>query len=106
MNVLVYSGPGTTSESVKHCIDSLRLHLSKYYAVLPVNETVLLDEPWMRKTSLLVIPGGTELSYCQVLNGYGNRKIRSYVTKGGKFMGFGAGVITLHQDVSLMSVGH
>jgi len=91
MNVLVYSGPGTTSESVKHCIDSLRLHLSKYYAVLPVNETVLLDEPWMRKTSLLVIPGGTELSYCQVLNGYGNRKIRSYVTKGGKFMGFGAG---------------
>ncbi|KAI5969261.1 BPL1 [Candida margitis] len=91
MNVLVYSGPGTTTESVKHCIDSLRIHLSKFYAVLPVNETVLLAEPWMRKTSMLVIPGGDDLSYCRVLNGAGNRKIKRYVKDGGKFMGFGAG---------------
>lgn len=91
MNVLVYSGPGTTTESVKHCIDSLRFHLSKYYAVLAVNETVLLNEPWMRKTSLLVVPGGADLPYCQVLNGVGNRKIRKFVKDGGKFMGFCAG---------------
>lgn len=96
MNVLVYSGPGTTIEGVKHCIDSLRLHLSKYYAVVPTNETVLLNEPWMRKTSMLVIPGGEEgrgadLALCQVLNGYGNFKIKKFVKNGGKFMGFGAG---------------
>ncbi|KAG5421308.1 BPL1 [Candida metapsilosis] len=93
MNVLVYSGPGTTIEGVKQCIDSLRLHLSKYYAVLSANETVLLTEPWMRKTSMLVIPGegGADLTYCQVLNGYGNFKIKKYVKNGGKFMGFGAG---------------
>ncbi|KAI5961960.1 BPL1 [Candida theae] len=91
MNVLVYSGPGTTTESVKHCLDSLRLHLSKYYAVLPVSETVLLTEPWMRKTSMLVIPGGADLPYCQSLNGEGNRRIKKYVKDGGKFIGFCAG---------------
>ncbi|KAI5963932.1 hypothetical protein CANMA_003529 [Candida margitis] len=91
MNVLVYSGPGTTTESVKHCLDSLRLHLSKYYAVLPVSDTVLLTEPWMRKTSMLVIPGGADLPYCQLLNGDGNRKIKKYVKDGGKFIGFCAG---------------
>lgn len=91
MNVLVYSGPGTTTESVKHCLESLRLHLSKYYAVLPVSDTVLLTEPWMRKTSMLVIPGGADLPYCQLLNGEGNRRIKKYVKDGGKFMGFCAG---------------
>ncbi|KAG5420893.1 BPL1 [Candida metapsilosis] len=91
MNVLVYSGPGTTTESVKHCLDSLRLHLSKYYAVLPVSETVLLTEPWMRKTSMLVIPGGADLPYCQSLNGEGNRRIKKYVKDGGRFIGFCAG---------------
>ncbi|KAI5957349.1 BPL1 [Candida jiufengensis] len=91
MNVLVYSGPGTTTESVKHCLESLRLHLANYYAVLPVNETVLLTEPWMRKTSMLVIPGGADLPYCNVLNGEGNRRITKYVKNGGRYMGFCAG---------------
>ncbi|EGW33670.1 uncharacterized protein SPAPADRAFT_48797 [Spathaspora passalidarum NRRL Y-27907] len=91
MNVLVYSGPGTTTESVKHCVESLRFHLSSYYAVLPVSESVILNEPWMRKTSLLVMPGGADLPYCNVLNGNGNRKIASYVKQGGAYLGFCAG---------------
>ncbi|KAL1574177.1 biotin-protein ligase [Candida albicans P57072] len=91
MNVLVYSGPGTTTEGVKHCLETLRLHLGSYYAVLPVNETVLLNEPWMRKTSLLVIPGGADLPYCNVLDGNGTRKISKYVKQGGKFLGLCAG---------------
>ncbi|CAX40525.1 biotin: apoprotein ligase [includes: biotin-[methylmalonyl-coa-carboxytransferase] ligase (ec 6.3.4.9); biotin-[propionyl-coa-carboxylase [atp-hydrolyzing]] ligase (ec 6.3.4.10) (holocarboxylase synthetase) (hcs); biotin-[methylcrotonoyl-coa-carboxylase] ligase (ec 6.3.4.11); biotin-[acetyl-coa-carboxylase] ligase (ec 6.3.4.15)], putative [Candida dubliniensis CD36] len=91
MNVLVYSGPGTTTEGVKHCLETLRLHLASYYAVLPVNETVLLNEPWMRKTSLLVIPGGADLPYCKVLDGKGTTKISKYVKQGGRFLGFCAG---------------
>ncbi|CAK9437650.1 uncharacterized protein LODBEIA_P20280 [Lodderomyces beijingensis] len=91
MNVLVYSGPGTTVEGVKQCLESLRLHLSAYYAVIAVSETVLLTEPWMRKTSVLVIPGGADLPFCKILNGEGNKRITSYVKNGGKFMGFCAG---------------
>lgn len=91
MNVLVYSGPGTTADGVKNCLDSLRLHLASYYAVLPVNETVLLNEPWQRKTSLLVIPGGADLPYCKTFNGKGNDLILKYVKQGGKFLGICAG---------------
>ena len=91
MNVLIYSGSGTTTESVKHCLESLRLHLSPFYAVVTVNEATILNDPWMHKTSLLVIPGGADLPYCRILNGEGNRKITQYVRKGGKFLGICAG---------------
>lgn len=91
MNVLVYSGPGTTADGVKNCLDSLRLHLASYYAVLPVSETVLLNEPWQRKTALLVIPGGADLPYCKTFNGKGNELIAKYVKQGGKFLGICAG---------------
>ncbi|CUM65518.1 uncharacterized protein PRCAT00003164001 [Priceomyces carsonii] len=91
MNVLVYSSQGTTTESVKHCLESLRLHLSPYYAVIPVTESTLLNEPWIYKTSLLVMPGGADLPYCRILNGEGNRTISKFVKKGGRFMGFCAG---------------
>lgn len=91
MNVLVYSGKGTTAESVKHAIESLRLHLSPHYAVVSVSETALLNDPWMSKTAVLVIPGGADLPYCDVLNGRGNDRIRQFVRNGGKFIGFCAG---------------
>lgn len=91
MNVLVYAGPGTTTESVKHCIESLRLHLSPHYAVVTVGEKSLLNDPWQLKTKALVIPGGADLPYCQSFNGAGNKMISDYVRKGGKFLGFCAG---------------
>lgn len=91
MNVLVYSGQGTTKESVKHTIDSLRLHLSPYYAVVLVSESALLNDPWQTKTAMLVIPGGADLPYCDVLNGEGNARISQFVRRGGKFIGFCAG---------------
>lgn len=91
MNVLVYSGPGTTSESVKHCLESLRLHLSPSYAVVAVSETAILNDPWMHKTAVFVMPGGADLPMCKVLNGEGNKKISQFVKKGGKYIGFCAG---------------
>lgn len=91
MNVLVYSGRGTTKESVKHTIESLRFHLSPYYVVVMVSESALLNDPWQSKTAMLVLPGGADLPYCDVLNGRGNALISQFVRKGGKFIGFCAG---------------
>lgn len=91
MNVLVYSGRGTTTESVKHALESLRLHLSPNYAVVAVSESALLNDPWQYKTAMLVIPGGADLPYCDALNGQGNERITQFVKKGGKFIGFCAG---------------
>ncbi|KAG6031982.1 hypothetical protein E4U41_007368, partial [Claviceps citrina] len=78
LNVLVYTGTGTTSESVRQCIHSLRRLLSPNYAVIPIAESVLLREPWAPTCALLVLPGGADLGYCRVLNGEGNRRIGEF----------------------------
>ncbi|KAI1411452.1 biotin-protein ligase [Hypoxylon sp. FL1857] len=91
LNVLVYTGTGSTVESVKHAIYSLRRLLSPNYAVIPITETVLLKEPWAPTCALLVFPGGGDLGYCRVLNGEGNSIISQYVRRGGSYLGFCAG---------------
>ncbi|KAF2687260.1 class II aaRS and biotin synthetase [Lentithecium fluviatile CBS 122367] len=91
MNVLVYSGNGTTIESVRHCLYTLRRLLSPAYAVIPVTSDVLLKEPWHSSCALLVVPGGADLAYCRTFNGEGNRRISQYVNMGGSYLGFCAG---------------
>ncbi|KAJ4254421.1 biotin holocarboxylase synthetase [Fusarium torreyae] len=91
LNVLVYTGLGTTVESVRHCIWSLRRLLGPNYAVIPITETIILKEPWQSTCALLVFPGGGDLGYCQALNGEGNRRIGDYVRRGGSYLGFCAG---------------
>lgn len=106
MNVLVYSGTattpfcfltdqtagnGSTIESVRHCLYTLRRLLSPNYAVIPVTETAILKEPWTSTCALLVFPGGADMGYCRSLNGEGNRRIDQYVRRGGAYFGFCAG---------------
>ncbi|KAB8338864.1 hypothetical protein FH972_021808 [Carpinus fangiana] len=91
INVLVYAGTGSSLESVRHCIYSLRRLLSPTYAVLEVTGDTLIKEPWTQACALLVFPGGGDLGYCKTLNGAGNRRIRRYVHAGGSYIGFCAG---------------
>ncbi|KAK7747482.1 biotin holocarboxylase synthetase [Cytospora paraplurivora] len=91
LNVLVYTGTGTTVASVRQCIYSLRRLLGPNYAVIPLTESALLKEPWPPTALLLVIPGGADLNYCRVLNGPGNRIITDFVRRGGSYLGFCAG---------------
>ncbi|KAK3384661.1 biotin-protein ligase [Lasiosphaeria ovina] len=91
LNVLVYTGTGSTVESVRHCLYSLRRLLSPNYAVIPITETALLKEPWASTCALLVFPGGADLGYCRVLNGAGNTAISLFVRRGGAYLGFCAG---------------
>jgi len=65
--------------------------LTPHYAVLSVTGDVLINEPWQTTCALLVIPGGADLGYCRTLNGTGNRRIRSYVYSGGRYLGLCAG---------------
>ncbi|KAF4637844.1 hypothetical protein G7Y89_g228 [Cudoniella acicularis] len=91
MNVLVYSGNGSTIESVRHCLYTLRRLLSPNYAVIPVTEAAILKEPWTSSCALLVFPGGADLGYCRSFNGEGNRRIDQFVRRGGVYLGFCAG---------------
>ena len=109
MNVLVYSGGltktawwdnenlmkppgnGSTVESVRHCLYTLRRLLAPNYAVIPVTGDMLIKEPWTATCAALVFPGGADLGYCRTLDGDGNRRIRQFVERGGVYIGFCAG---------------
>jgi biotin--protein ligase len=85
------TGNGSTVESVRHCLYTLRRLLSPNYAVIPVNDSVIIKEPWTASCALLVFPGGADLGYCRSLNGEGNSRISQYVRRGGSYLGFCAG---------------
>ncbi|KAJ5214265.1 hypothetical protein N7449_001434 [Penicillium cf. viridicatum] len=91
LNVLVYSGNGTTVDSVRHCLYTLRRLLAHHYAVIPVTGDMLLKEPWMTTCAMLVMPGGADMGYCRTLNGAGNRRITQFVRNGGRYLGLCAG---------------
>lgn len=91
MNVLIYSGPGTTTNCVDHCLNTFRILFSPYYAVSTVNEKVLKDQPWESKTALLIIPGGADLPICSLFKGKINDRIKAFVNKGGKYIGICSG---------------
>ncbi|KAI1945323.1 biotin holocarboxylase synthetase [Ophidiomyces ophidiicola] len=91
LNVLVYSGNGTTVDSVRQCLFSLRRLLASNYAVIPVTGEMIINEPWTASCALLVMPGGADLPYCSTLNGAGNRRISQFVQRGGAYLGFCAG---------------
>ncbi|KAK6357794.1 biotin holocarboxylase synthetase [Orbilia blumenaviensis] len=91
MNVLVYSGPGTSAEAIRQSTDTLRRLLTPYYAVSPITAEALIKEPWPATCALLCVPGGADLGYCKSLNGAGTRALKQYVRRGGKYLGFCAG---------------
>ncbi|OOQ82349.1 biotin apo-protein ligase [Penicillium brasilianum] len=85
------TGTGTTVDSVRHCLYTLRRLLAPNYAVTPVTGDMLLKEPWTATCALLVIPGGADLGYGRTLNGEGNRRITQFMRRGGKYLGLCAG---------------
>lgn len=90
-NLMLSSGNGTTVESVRHCLYTLRRLLSPNYAVIPVTGDMIIKEPWQSTCAAIVFPGGADQGYCRTLNGAGNRRIRQFVEQGGKYIGFCAG---------------
>lgn len=102
-NVLVYSGPGVSSSALSHTLKTLRTILPSY-DVQCINAQVLALDLWMSSTSLLVLPGGKDLPFVDLLGAVqksssssstssrADEKIREYVQKrGGSFLGICAG---------------
>jgi biotin---protein ligase len=90
-NLMLSSGTGSTVESVRHCLYTLRRLLAPNYAVIPVTGDMLIKEPWTANCTAVVFPGGADQGYCKTLNGEGNRRIRQFVERGGLYIGFCAG---------------
>lgn len=90
-NLMLSAGNGSTVESVRHCLFTLRRLLASNYAVIPVTGDMLIKEPWTATCAAVVFPGGADQGYCNTLNGEGNRRIRQFVERGGLYIGFCAG---------------
>lgn len=91
--VLVYSGPGVSPLSLSHTILTLSLLLLPHYTVQPVSPQTLSTQPWEPSCALLVIPGGRDLPYVEELSAKTKvtRRIKEYVTEGGRYLGLCAG---------------
>lgn len=90
--VLIYNGPGTSSE----CIAKLHQRLSSSsptHTVATADHLFLADpnNKWEESAVLLVVPGGRDLFYVEHLPRPVLSRIRRYVRSGGSFLGICAG---------------
>ncbi|KAI8052146.1 biotin-protein ligase [Syncephalis plumigaleata] len=91
MNVLVYDGPGVSPHSLHQTLRTLQAVLGTRYSVQKVNATALGHEPWEPTAAMLVVPGGRDKPYQELLHPAANARIRSYVAQGGRYLGLCAG---------------
>lgn len=92
MNVLVYSGPGTSVTSVQHVLQSLKKYVGRFYDIKKIDEVALSNEPWEVGCSLLVIPGGRDVPYLESIKPAAISRIKNWVANdGGKYLGICAG---------------
>ncbi len=90
--IILYADQGVDGESLKHLVFSLEEMLgSSSYRLQKINAKTLIEDSWESQASLLIISGGRDIFYHSLLNGKGTDKIRSFVEKGGKYLGICAG---------------
>eukprot|EP00761_Pharyngomonas_kirbyi_P003470 gb/GECH01003474.1/.p1 GENE.gb/GECH01003474.1/~~gb/GECH01003474.1/.p1 ORF type:complete len:286 (+),score=72.54 gb/GECH01003474.1/:1-858(+) len=91
--VLVYQDEGTDKLSVNSLCHEIEEDLdTAYYSVETVSSDYLLSGVrWEDETEMLVLPGGADRMFEEKLKGSGNRRIRTFVERGGKYLGVGAG---------------
>ncbi|EGF98825.1 uncharacterized protein MELLADRAFT_69028 [Melampsora larici-populina 98AG31] len=92
MNVLVYSGPGTSSAAVALTRKSLKRLLSNGYDVMLAPAQMVIEQPWTDSSSLFVMPDGEHSEIAKGLGPSGIDRIRQWVFDGGGiYLGIGNG---------------
>ena len=90
-DIYIYEDEGVSPESLNHTLIFFKNIASRFYNVNTLSADALIKQKWQPNTALLVIPGGADLPYTRKLNGIGNKIIKAYVNRGGKFLGICAG---------------
>lgn len=90
--ILIYHDEGACIQSVQ----SLRFALEQeglftQYKLHLADRKTLKSPDWLKKTALLIMPGGRDRPYQQALQGEANENIRLFVEKGGRYLGICAG---------------
>ncbi len=89
--ILVYLDEGVSSNSFEQLFRALQSELASSYTIRAVDHRTLITANWEEETALLAIPGGRDLPYQAALEGTGNRRIATYVSQGGRYLGICAG---------------
>ena len=89
--IAVYFDAGVSPGAFLQLQIALSQPFIAHYPIEVVNRHFFLSAGWEDATSLLIFPGGRDLPYHFALQGEANARIRSYVEKGGRFLGLCAG---------------
>jgi biotin---protein ligase len=90
MKIAIYLDEGVSNGSFQkltHAFERILGHAS----IEAVNHQFFLRKNWEQNIALLAFPGGRDLPYHSLLAGRANRRIRTYVENGGKYLGICAG---------------
>ena len=85
---VVYADRGAGTRSVATLVTTLREH---GLTVRTIRAEEVVAGGWETECDLFAMPGGADQPYCALLNGPGNDRIRSFVARGGRFIGICAG---------------
>jgi len=89
--IYLYNGPGTSEESVLHTEFTIRTLVDQKYKITKIGPVEVARGEWVQNAAMFIIPGGADIPYSKHLKLGGNQQIKSYVEKGGAFLGFCAG---------------
>ncbi len=90
--ILLYLDRGVDGAAARFTYRSLKMEVDpSVYAIQRVDHTYLVSKEWETDTTLLVIPGGQDVQYDQLLGGAANRRISAFVKEGGSYFGICAG---------------
>lgn len=98
MTVFIYSGKGVSHFSLQETLMTFQKLLPKT-EVKTINSQGIRDGHWQQEASLLIVPGGRDIPYDRHLSGTGTDSIRSFVEKGGAFIGICAGAYFASKEV-------
>lgn len=98
ITVWVYEDKGASALSVQSLLATLQQKLPKNLTIAvqtlsskDIINNVLNNKLNHETKSILVMPGGADLPYCQQLNGVGNENIRQFISNGNIYIGICAG---------------
>jgi len=88
--ILIYEDEGVSANSLQRLF-GVCMELMPHYSIQRATHRTFFIHGWEDSTSLLIFPGGRDLAYHHKLKGEGNARIRSFVHRGGRFLGVCAG---------------
>jgi biotin--protein ligase len=88
--VYIYNDCGVCEEGVRHFYGACEWS-SVPFTLKTITADEVIRADWCSDAVAFIMPGGADLPYGEKLNGAGNAVIRSYVEKGGAYLGVCAG---------------